>query len=190
MEKLEAWIPFLQSLVWPLFIAAILIWARRWFKETLEIIKQRIKEGSEVRVGRDGIVVGTAPKLEPVADAGFSARVEAEIKKGEPVENKIPSDLKQSVYLIHNAKPYREMKNRPYYSISVHLDSDSPTILDRVSRVVYHLHPTFPDPAREITSRSNNFELSTLAWGQFNLRADIYFEGRERPLTLFRYLNF
>jgi len=187
---MEAWIPLLQSLVWPLFIAIVLIWARQWFRETLEVIKERIREGSELRVGREGIVVGTAPKLEPEGEAELSARVEAKIDEEEPIEDESLLELKQSIYLIHSAKPYQEMQGRPYYSISVRLDADSSTILDKVSKVVYHLHPTFSNPVREITNRGNNYELSTLGWGQFNLRADVYFKGRKRPLTLFRYLNF
>ena len=42
---MEAWIPLLQSLIWPLFLAVFLILQRNWVKEMGEIIKERIKSG-------------------------------------------------------------------------------------------------------------------------------------------------
>jgi len=187
---MKDWIPFLKSLVWPVFITIILIWARKWFKETLEAIKERIKQGSELRVGREGIVVGTAPKLESEDKTELLTKAEAQIAKKESAEEEMLLELKQSIYLIHTAKPDREIEGRLHYNINAWLDADSHTIMNKVSKVVYYLHPTFPEPIRENTNRRSNFELVTLAWGQFNLRADVYFEDREKPLTLFRYLNF
>ncbi|MFD9498780.1 pYEATS domain-containing protein [Streptomyces sp. NPDC060035] len=62
--------------------------------------------------------------------------------------------------------------------------------LDRVTRVVYHLHPTFYQRDRTVTDRTANFELNTSAWGMFNLTADVHMTGQQKPLKLGRYLNF
>lgn len=63
-------------------------------------------------------------------------------------------------------------------------------IKKRVDKLVYHLHPSFPDPERETTERANSFEMTTYGWGQFNLSADVHFTDGSEPLKLFRYINF
>jgi len=45
--------------------------------------------------------------------------------------------------------------------------------LDKVQKVTWHLHPTFPDPVREKTNRSEKFRLDTAGWGGFKVRADV-----------------
>jgi transcription initiation factor IIF auxiliary subunit len=95
--------------------------------------------------------------------------------------------------LVHFAKLNPESskrQGRPYYTIQVRLEADSPELMQRVLKVVYHLHPTFPNPDREISDRESSFELTTAGWGQFNLSADVYFEDNSQPLRLFRYINF
>jgi transcription initiation factor IIF auxiliary subunit len=74
--------------------------------------------------------------------------------------------------------------------MQVIVDADSPEILNQIERVVYHLHPTFDNPDGAVIDRHNNFELTTRAWGEFNLLTDVYFLYYEEPLTLSRYLNF
>jgi transcription initiation factor IIF auxiliary subunit len=56
--------------------------------------------------------------------------------------------------------------------------------------VIYHLHPTFRDPDREITDCSTQFALETAGWGMFNRTADVYVKGRVKPVELERYINF
>jgi hypothetical protein len=61
---MEVWIPFLQSLIWPIFIGLLLFFFRGWFRELLDAIKNRIASGSEMSVGPSGFTLGSAPKLE------------------------------------------------------------------------------------------------------------------------------
>jgi transcription initiation factor IIF auxiliary subunit len=69
------------------------------------------------------------------------------------------------------------------------LEGEDDSDLDAVGRVVYHLHPTFRDPIREITNRETKFQLQTAAWGQFNLTAEVYLRVAAEPLRLERYIN-
>ena len=39
--------------------------------------------------------------------------------------------------------------------------------LDQVMLVEWTLHPTFPNPVRKTTSRSDNFRLESAGWGVF-----------------------
>jgi hypothetical protein len=195
---METWIPLLQSLVWPVFVVVLFICFRDWFRELLEVIKKRVEGGSEVSIGPGGITLGITPKLEePRNETSKSPRrvvdKYAEETKEEPFQKETAIELARYFYLVHSASynpAWSRQKGRPYYTIRVWLEADSPEFLDKVSKVVYHLHPTFPNPDREVTTRDNDFELKTYAWGQFNLSADVYFEDGVRPLKLFRYLNF
>lgn len=72
----------------------------------------------------------------------------------------------------------------------IFLEADDDRDLDRVSKVIYHLHPTFYDPERTVTERKTNFELRTAGWGMFDLSAEVYLAGRQKPINLTRYLNF
>lgn len=45
--------------------------------------------------------------------------------------------------------------------------------LDQVDRVVYTLHPTFPNPVRTVSDRSTNFLLKTSGWGEFRIYAKV-----------------
>jgi len=62
------WIPFLQTLVWPIFLGILVFVYRGWLQDVLEIIKKRIIEGSEFNVGPTGIGVGATPKTTDSGD--------------------------------------------------------------------------------------------------------------------------
>src|SRR5262245_38310648 len=46
--------------------------------------------------------------------------------------------------------------------------------LSVIQRVVYTLHPTFPDPERTIKTRSNGFRLESAGWGGFTIYLKSY----------------
>ncbi|MFJ9448456.1 pYEATS domain-containing protein [Kitasatospora sp. NPDC101235] len=96
-----------------------------------------------------------------------------------------------TLHLAHTARSdgSQTPSGRNYFRINVYLTSFEAAELDRVTKVVYHLHPTFPDPDRAVTDRSSNFALVVRAWGEFNLTADVYLAGRRAPIRLERFLN-
>ena len=51
--------------------------------------------------------------------------------------------------------------------------------LEKVEKVVWHLHPTFPEPDRTQTNRADKFLLKTAGWGTFRLRADVIMASGE-----------
>ncbi|WP_406179173.1 protein kinase domain-containing protein [Streptomyces sp. NBC_01006] len=80
--------------------------------------------------------------------------------------------------------------NYSYHRIRVFLEGDDDGDLDRLTKVVYHLHPTFPEPDRVVTDRATGFELTMSAWGEFTITADVHVQGQQEPFRLERYLNF
>lgn len=56
--------------------------------------------------------------------------------------------------------------------------------LDRVDHVTYTLHPSFPNPVREIRTRKGGFRLKSSGWGEFTIYLDIVDkDGEHRQLT-------
>jgi transcription initiation factor IIF auxiliary subunit len=56
--------------------------------------------------------------------------------------------------------------------------------LTQVEKVIWKLHPTFPDPVREVVDAGTNFRLDTAGWGTFIVRADMFMrDGKRKPLT-------
>jgi len=183
-------------------LTVLLIVGREQVRGILSSIRLRIERGDPFQAGPGGFSVGQSDaKLTHLreletrrSDAGSTQRTIGDIEVpgvGDEEAARSAEEYRDVVYLIHRAGSRGvDSDGRERREIRVILDADSKDVLDEVERVVYHLHPTFPYPTREVADRDTSFELSTRAWGQFNLKADVYFGGCDKPLTLYRYLNF
>ena len=199
------WIPLLQTLVWPIFITIFILFARPQIVQILKSIATRIERGDPFQAGPSGLSLGSSePKLtrldevdkveekpslsiEVNAETSISAEQRPEI----PQTSKSPIQYENVLYLIHSVSaPRVDTDGVERRAVQVILDADSESLLDNVEKVVYHLHPTFPNPDRETTDRKRRFELKTRAWGEFNLSADVYIKGYDEPLKVNRYLSF
>lgn len=70
-----------------------------------------------------------------------------------------------------------------WWKWSVWLEGD-PGELRNVRSVTYTLHPTFPNPVREVTNRRAKFRLDSAGWGDFTLSACVHLaSGRAQTLT-------
>lgn len=58
---MKDWIPFLQSLVWPTFIALGAIVFRGRLSAVLDAMRVRIERGDSFEAGTSGIKLGAAP---------------------------------------------------------------------------------------------------------------------------------
>ena len=176
------WIPLLQSLVWPVFVGLLLLIYRRQVGLVVSVLLDRIKGGDPIQIWPLSLGGAAHRKL---------TRVNESPKPIDETADALPSLYKQTVYLVHHVGGERvDYDGHERRDIQVILDGDSQDILGNVERVVYHLHPSFPNPDREVADRQYSFRLIVKAWGEFNLSADVYFKGFETPLTLSRYLNF
>ena len=173
---MKEYIPLLQALVWPLFVAGVIFWARTQLGGILSAIKARIDSGDAFEAGTSGV------KLTPRA---------APLITKDPAKASTPPP-NPGYYIAHTTRRQRSMDRgeNEFYRITVFLEADPGVPLENVSKVVYHLHETFRDPDREVTDSDTSFQFVTYGWGQFNLRAEVYIKGQSEPLLLQRYLNF
>jgi transcription initiation factor IIF auxiliary subunit len=87
----------------------------------------------------------------------------------------------------------RTLQDRPRYRVSLSLEGAD---LPYVREVVYHLHPTFPQPRRSVrrSSANSNCELILWTWGIFAVRVHVKLKNGEelwlrQQLTYDRQLN-
>jgi TIR domain/prokaryotic YEATS domain len=111
-----------------------------------------------------------------------------------------PHETAPAFYLNHTSflRPEKQEEFRtrtdvalPHYDIRVFVDSEDETALDRIERVEYILHGSFPEPTRVRTQRDRweHFLLKELAYGEFLLRDKIYLRGQLVPVELQRYIT-
>jgi transcription initiation factor IIF auxiliary subunit len=79
-------------------------------------------------------------------------------------------------------------KGREHYHIGIWLDGEE-TELDQVEKIEYELHQTFKNPLRSSSNRDNKFSITIWTWGQFNIRATIYYKNGETEERQF-YLDY
>lgn len=73
----------------------------------------------------------------------------------------------------------QQYKGEDWWEWSVWIDAE-PEDLKAIDKVVWRLHPTFPEPEREVSNRSENFRLKTAGWGTFEIKADVIMNGGKR----------
>src|SRR5687768_16005328 len=75
-----------------------------------------------------------------------------------------------------------------WWDWSVWIDGP-PEELDRVEKLVYRLHPTFPDPVKVVQDRSTAYRLDSSGWGEFTIQADIHYRDTRESRRLFHDLK-
>lgn len=179
---MKDWIPFLQALIWPVFIGLTLLVFRRTVADVVLAIKRRIESGAEMAVGPAGITLGSAPVLKS------EETTKKALSLGDRVEDR--PFLSAALYMVHNAKFDKLVPEGKDYEITVRVYAETDELEDRIERVEYHLHRSYHRRIRESSDRNNAFQLTLYAWGQFNLKAHVYIKGIEEPVVLWRFLNF
>jgi hypothetical protein len=185
----------------------VLIWTgRRELREVFSGIATRIASGDaiELTAGPSSVKIGESKLRRPPTEI---KRAEATLEKKEGLlRPDVPGDsaagaalslplvadaLLNTIYVVHRTgRPRTDKDGVDRRALRVYLDADSEELLGRVERVIYHLHPSFADPDREVRDPDEGFELRTRAYGEFNLSADVYFKGQAHAVRLYRYLNF
>jgi transcription initiation factor IIF auxiliary subunit len=70
----------------------------------------------------------------------------------------------------------QEYEGGDWWSWSVWIEAH-PVELEKIEKVVWRLHPTFPEPVREVSNRKEKFRLETGGWGTFRVRAEVVMKG-------------
>lgn len=194
-----------ETLVWPAFILLVLLLGRHSLLKILEAIRTRIEAGDPFEAGTSGVKLGPSanrpapaerdvrsPAVAAEAEPSPSGEIVGATEEGEPAEARAERPENPGIYLVHKARRDKSLDRGEYeyYRLRVFVEVEEEELLERVSHVIYHLHPTFRSPDRAKRDPDTQFELRTSVWGQFLLTADVYFKGEDQPLTLDRYLNF
>lgn len=179
---MNEYLQILKDLIWPIFYAFVLFFARKPLISIAKAIEERIAQGAPIEAGATGIKIGSVPRPngnEPAARVAVAKKVGAH-----------SSPKPGTVYLVHSAQRNRSLDKPGYkfYSVRIYLDADTQEELDKVKRVVYYLHDTFRNPIVESQSLEDNFEHRTSVWGEFNIAAKVYFQDGQ-SIQLERYLN-
>jgi hypothetical protein len=97
----------------------------------------------------------------------------------------------EKVSLMHQATPINTAGKQSSLShqIKVWVNAPSPELLSNIQKVVYHLHPTFNPSEMTSDKPDDNFALSLNVWGQFELKATVYFKDGT-TIDISRYLSF
>jgi tetratricopeptide (TPR) repeat protein len=103
----------------------------------------------------------------------------------EPKPETKPSYNPYNVYLTHEAE---YVENIDRYNNTAWIVAD-PQTLSQIKNVTYYFHPTFDPDVITRYSAEDRFSDQFIAWGQFTLRADVFFkDGKVIPVT--RYISF
>ncbi|QDT98021.1 pYEATS domain-containing protein [Gimesia aquarii] len=188
---MKDWIPLITELIWPTLIGFLIWWNKKWFVEFLDIIKKRVEEGGEIQLGPAGFSVGNAPLLpasvnpDDMIDDGSELENSQDTIPDEPSSNAIAD----KILLSHRTAFWKIKNGRAYYKIFITTHADNQETKSKIQKVVYHLHPTFKNPRRVISSEENDFLLKTNGWGEFVVRAEVYLEDIDEPVKLNRYID-
>lgn len=60
------------------------------------------------------------------------------------------------------------------YRWKIYLETSPEYLLDRIKKVEYHLHPTFPVKDIVSNDRKTNFKIEGTGWGEFSVGIDIF----------------
>jgi transcription initiation factor IIF auxiliary subunit len=67
-------------------------------------------------------------------------------------------------------KQTEKYEGQDWWNWSVWIDGND---VANVAKVTWKLHPTFPQPEREISDASTKFRLDSAGWGAFVVKADV-----------------
>jgi hypothetical protein len=191
-------IPFFQTLIWPVFLGALLFLFRGYVTTILASIADSIKKGASFTAGLNGISLGSPPteitraagSVSVTAEGVGGAKQEPSIAKALVNAGGLPVNIVESPYLVHEAQVIRPRTDQMagLYRVRVSLESDPIGELDKVKRITYRLHPTFSNRIVATEAREKNFELWLNVYGEFMIVAVVEREDQS-PLWLTRYLN-
>lgn len=74
--------------------------------------------------------------------------------------------------IANSSKRVGKRGDLDWYEWEIHL-AEPPERLRQVKRVVYRLHPTFPNPVRVAQDAKSGFSLKSSGWGEFEVLATI-----------------
>lgn len=98
-------------------------------------------------------------------------------------------DAVNPIRLVHTSNQIREVKGKRISHVFKVYLAGSDERMEKIEKVVFHLHETFKKRDITITDRDEKFGLGLTVWGEFRITADVY-KTDGTKITLDRYLDF
>ena len=136
-------------------------------------------------------------EIEVVTSKSNLENIDKKIEHTESLEKtSFPSDY----FYINHTSFYRKeeqtelqektgLKGYKLYDIRVKVCSYYKGALEKIDRVEYYLHSSYPDNKIVTNDKKSNFLLKELAYGEYVLSAKVFLKGIEQPFILQRYIT-
>jgi hypothetical protein len=197
---MEAWIPLIQALIWPVFIAILLIVFRRQINQFVDIVINRVKKGGKVKVGPFEIGEEIPQDSYYPPDAQKPTEKDQEISKNEKYletdhASEMPLEIRaiRALRLEHQIGPWGEdADGYTRRDVVVTLSTNPESLIDEIAKVTYYLPKSWPKKLRVQTrdKKSDNFYFRTRAYGEVTIATKVEFIDGRPPLVINRYCNF
>jgi hypothetical protein len=182
MENFAKLLSALSSVAWPLIFLIILYYNR-------ESLKKLIDGSSNIAFEFMGGKVSINP-TKKLVDHSSSDKLPAILS-----DEKLPADY----FYINHKSHLNEEKQEKYksrtglnfdlYNIEVSVESYYKEAIEKVEKVEYYLHESYPEPIYIKTNKKDNFLLKELAYGEYVLISKVFLKGQNTPIVLNRYIN-
>jgi hypothetical protein len=193
-ELIRAWAAILDALVWPFVLLTIVVILRG-------LISTAVTKGGAFRFGVKDVAefaIEPAQGLRP--PSGETEEDASRLVKDIPsvpqtAQEALPFDyyfLNHTSFLRRERQEeFRERTGVPlnHYDIRVIVDSYYRGALERIERVEYILHSSYPQPIQTRRNPEDKFLLKELANGEYVLMAKVHLKDRKEPVLLQRYIT-
>lgn len=196
---MAAWIPLFQTLVWLVFVIAIVWYFRSNCSAILQAITKRIESGAIVKAGPTGFELGAITKeLEKLPDA--PQRVVKAIKPDEPTDWRLKRAEKyKSVggyMLVHVYRPSALLSQK--YDIFLFIvrhqkGTEGPPRrqFEEITKAEFYFGESWGNQVFTAENTGGVIGVRTHAWGTFLACCRLTFNDEKRePIILYRYVDF
>jgi len=94
-EKLEPYIPLMQTLAWLTLIIIILVVFKKHLNRIIESLTKRLEEGAPIKVGGSGLEIGITPASTEEKEIKLSQEIEEDVNQKENIIKKSSKGARQ-----------------------------------------------------------------------------------------------
>ncbi len=187
LEKLQPYIPLFQSLVWPLFIALLLLIFRKQVGEIVKAIHHRIEKGSSVKAGpfEIGEDLKNLEYAQPVNKTP-QLNKDASAQDWDQERNKI-YEKNRGLFLTHVIAPSGKPNQK--YDIYIYLIKHKTTDLSDVEFAEFFFGHMWGSKVYKEYPKRGIIGISTSAYGPFLCTCRVHMKDKS-AISLSRYIDF
>ncbi len=187
LEKLQPYIPLLQSLVWPIFIVFMLLVFRKQTSAIVKAIQQRIERGSSVKAGpfEIGKDLEQLDYAEPT-QKNASINKDSITQDWDQERNSI-YEKNRGLFLAHVITPARDPKQK--YDIYIYIIKHKTTDLSSIEYAEFFFGHMWGSEIFKEYPKRGVIGISTSAYGPFLCTCKVHMKDKT-VVFLSRYIDF